>query len=160
MIWMECLILCALFTLMVYLISRDPLNQVYNYPPEIQEQVKSMPEYQDRIPTTKKKVGVKLFAAFFFAAVVGAILKYVNHVSSFREAFFTAFLIWSVVNLYDAVVLDILWFCHDPRFIIPGTEDMVEAYHDYWFHIKGSLIGEGIALIVCLLAAVLVQYVF
>ena len=53
-----------------------------------------------------------------------------------------------------------MWFCYDPRFIIPGTEDMTEAYHDYWFHIKGSLIGEGIALIVCLLAAVLVQYVF
>lgn len=160
MILIECLILCVLFTLMVYLISRDPLNQVYNYPPEIQARVKSLPEYKDRIPTTKKKIGVKLFACFFFAAVIAAILKYVNHVSSFQEAFLTAFLIWSVVNLYDALVLDILWFCHDPRFIIPGTEDMTEAYHDYWFHIKGSLIGEGIALIVCLLAAVLVQYVF
>ena len=28
-----------------------------------------------------------------------------------------------------------------PGFIIPGTEDMKEAYYDYRFHIKGALIG-------------------
>lgn len=28
-----------------------------------------------------------------------------------------------------------------PGFIIPGTEDMKEAYYDYRFHIKGTLIG-------------------
>ena len=31
--------------------------------------------------------------------------------------------------------------CHDKHFVIPGTEDMTAAYHDYWFHIKGALIG-------------------
>ena len=39
------------------------------------------------------------------------------------------------------MVLDSLWFCHDKHFVIPGTEDMTTAYHDYWFHIKGALIG-------------------
>lgn len=37
--------------------------------------------------------------------------------------------------------MDCIWFCHDKYLVIPWTEDMVDAYHDYWFHIKGALIG-------------------
>ena len=36
---------------------------------------------------------------------------------------------------------------------------MVSDYHDYWFHIKSFFIGEGIALIVCALAGLAVQFV-
>ena len=37
----ESIILCALFTLMVFIMSRKPINTLYNYPPKIQERVKS-----------------------------------------------------------------------------------------------------------------------
>ena len=33
----ESVVLCAVFTLMVFLISRDPIQTLYNYPPRIQE---------------------------------------------------------------------------------------------------------------------------
>ena len=38
----ESIILCALFTLMVFIMSRKPINTLYNYPPKIQERVKSL----------------------------------------------------------------------------------------------------------------------
>lgn len=41
----ESILLCLLFTLMVYLMSRDPIKELYNYPPKIQERIKSLPEY-------------------------------------------------------------------------------------------------------------------
>lgn len=63
------------------------------------------------------------------------------------------------MNLWDALVLDILWFCHDPRFVLPGTEDMTADYHDYGFHLKGFLIGEGLALAVCALAGLVVRFI-
>ena len=63
------------------------------------------------------------------------------------------------MNLWDLVVLDILWFCHDPHFVFKGTEDMVSDYHDYRFHIKGFCIGEGLALVVCALAGLAVWFV-
>lgn len=63
------------------------------------------------------------------------------------------------MNLWDLVVLDILWFCHDPHFVFKGTEDMVSDYHDYRFHIKGFCIGEGLALVVCALAGLAVRFV-
>ena len=38
-------------------------------------------------------------------------------------------------------------------------EHMVDEYHNYWFHIKGFFIGEGLALVVCALAGLVVQFV-
>ena len=38
----EALVLCAIFTVMVYIMSQEPLKTLYNYPPKIQERVKSL----------------------------------------------------------------------------------------------------------------------
>ena len=58
----ESIILCLVFTLMVYLLSREPIKSLYNYPPKIQERVKSLDEYRDKIPTQKNKLAAKLCA--------------------------------------------------------------------------------------------------
>ena len=155
----ESVILCAVFTLMVYLMSHEPIKTLYNYPPKIQERVKSLDEYRDRIPTQKNKLAAKLGASVLFVVVLSLILRYGNGCSTFLQAFGTGFLLWTVVNLWDLLVLDILWFCHDKHFVFKGTEDMVSDYHDYWFHTKGFFIGEALALIVCALAGLVVQFV-
>ena len=155
----ESIVLCAMFTLMVYLMSRNPLKELYNYPPNIQRRVESLDEYKDKIPQKKNKIGAKLIASVGFVIVLALVLRYVNGYTTFIKAFGGGFLLWTVVNLWDAVVLDIIWFCHDPHFVIKGTEDMVSDYHDYWFHIKGFFIGEALALIVCALAGITVQFV-
>ena len=158
-IFIESIILCAAFTLAVFVISRKPINTVYNYPPKIQERVKSLDYYKDSIPTQKNKITAKLVACVLFVVVLSLILRFVNGYTTFIEAFGYGFLLWTVVNLWDAIVLDIIWFCHDPYFVLKGTEDMVADYHDYWFHIKGFFIGEGLALIICALAGLVVQFV-
>ena len=155
----ESVVLCLLFTGMVYAMSRDPLKTLYNYPPAIQERVKSLPEYQGRIPTQRNKLAAKIGASVLFVLLLALILRYVNGCTAFWKAFGTGFLLWTVVNLWDMLVLDILWFCHDPRFVIPGTEDMAEDYHDYRFHIRGFCIGEALALVVCALAGLAAAYV-
>ncbi len=154
----EAVILCALFTLPILAMSKDPLRTLYNYPPNIQQRVMSLPEYAGRIPTRKKKIAVKLTACFLFIVILSLVLRYVNKCVSFPQAFLTGFLLWTAVNLFDLFILDILWFCHDPRFVLPGTEDMVGDYHDYGFHLRGFFIGEGIALVVCCAAALVVRY--
>jgi len=153
----EGIVLCALFTLMVYIMSRKPIQTLYNYPPKIQERVMSLEEYKDQIPTQKNKVVAKVGASLLFVVILALILRFINGYTTFLQAFGYGFLLWSVVNAYDAIVLDIIWFCHDPYFVFKGTEDMVEEYHNYWFHIKGFFIGEGLALIVCALAGVVVS---
>ena len=155
----ESIVLCLFFTLMVYLMSREPIKTLYNYPPRIQERVKSLDEYKDKIPTQKNKAAAKICASLLFVAILSLVLRYVNGCTTFAKAFGYGFLLWTIVNLWDAVVLDIIWFCHDPYFVFKGTEDMVSDYHDYWFHIKGFFIGEILALAVCALSGLVVQFI-
>ena len=144
---------------MVFVISRKPINTLYNYPPKIQERVRSLEEYKDAVPTKKNKIAVKLIACILFVVILSLILRYINGYTSFPAAFGWGFLLWTIVNLWDVIVLDIIWFCHDPRFVFKGTEDMLKDYHDYLFHIKGFFIGEGLALLVCALSGMVVHFV-
>jgi len=155
----ESILLCVLFTIMVYIMSREPIKTLYNYPPKIQERVKSLEEYKNKIPTQKNKVFAKSLASILIIIIISLILRYVNGYTTFIEGFGYGFLLWTIVNIYDAVVMDIIWFCHDPYFVFKGTEDMVDEYHNYWFHIKGSLIGEVLALVICAIVGLVIQFI-
>lgn len=158
-ILIECIILCLIFTLFVYIMSRKPIATLYNYPPKIQEKVKSMEEYKNKIPTTQNKVVAKSFVALAIIVIVSLILRYVNNYTTFIEGFGYSLLIWTIINIYDAVVMDICWFCHSKKFVFKGTEDMINEYRNYWFHIKESLIGEVIGAIVCVIIGVVIQFI-
>ena len=153
----ETIILGLLFTIMVYKMSKNPIKELYNYPPKIQERVISLEQYKNDIPTQKKKISVKVIASLIIIIVISLIMKYINGYNIFFDGFKYSFIIWSIINWYDAIVLDCIWFCHDKQFIIKGTEDMVEEYHNYWFHIKGSIIGEIIGLFICLIVGMIVS---
>ena len=155
----ESIILCLIFSIMVYIISKDPIKTLYNYPPKIQERVKSLDSYKDKIPTQENKIIAKIFASILFLIIICVVLRYINGYTTFVKSFEYGFLLWTIVNSYDAIVLDIIWFCHDEQFVIEGTEDMVDEYHNYLFHIKGFFIGECLALIICAIAGLIIQFV-
>ena len=154
----EGIILCLIFTIMVYVMSREPIKTLFNYPPKIQERVKTLDEYKDMIPTQKNKVLAKVFASIVFLIVICIVLRFINGYTTFKESFIYGFLLWTIVNLYDVIVLDIAWFCHDKHFVFKGTEDMVEEYHNYLFHIKGFFIGELLSLIMCSIAGIIIHF--
>ena len=158
-ILIESIVLCIIFTIMVYIMSREPIKTLYNYPPKIQERVKSLDEYKDKIPTQENKLTAKIGASVIFLAILCVVLRYINGYETFIESFGYDFLLWTIVNLYDVVVLDIIWFCHDKFFVFKGTEDMVKEYHNYWFHIKGFFIGELLALVICAIAGVIIHFI-
>ncbi len=155
----ESIILCVIFTIMVFIMSREPIKTLYNYPPKIQERVKSLKEYKDKVPTENNKIVAKIFASILFLIIMCIILRYINGYTTFIESFGYGFLLWTIVNLWDVVVLDIIWFCHDKYFVFKGTEDMTDEYHNYLFHIKGFFIGELLALIICSLAGIIIQFI-
>ena len=86
-------------------------------------------------------------------------MRYINGYTTFKDSFIYGFILWTVVNLYDALVLDIIWFCHDKYFIFKGTEDMVKEYHNYLFHIKGFFIGEALALVICSISGAIIHFI-
>lgn len=159
MIIIESIVLCVLFTIMVYVMSRDPIKILFDYPTKIQERIKTIDEYKDKIPTKKDKSLTKIIASIAFMIVFCLILRYINGYTTFIDGFKYGFLLWTVVNMYDLVVLDILWFCHSKHFVLKGTEDMIDEYHNYWFHFKGFLEGEVLAGFVCTIVGLIIQFI-
>ena len=141
--FIESLIACAVFTLFVFLMSRDPVKMVFNYPPAIVERCKSLGLVDDsNRPGGPAFYAKKLIALLVFGVLLGVLARYVNDCTTFWCGALMAYALWCVV-------------CHDKHFVIPGTEDMVSAYHDYWFHIKGGLIGMVLAIPAALVAGVI-----
>jgi len=158
-ILIECIILCLVFTGGVAMMIKNPIATLYNYPPKIQERVKSLEQYKDKIPTNKSKLVTKSLVAAFIVILFSIILRYINGYTTFIEGFGYSFLIWAVVNLYDVVFMDIIWFCHSKKVIIKGTEDMVDEYHDYIYHIKQGLIGMIIGASVCIFIGLVIHFI-
>ena len=146
---------CALFFLFVFLMSRDPVKTIFNYPPAIIERCRTLGLVDEgNRPGGTGFYIKKISALILFGIILGLLVRYVNGCGTFLSGALTAYALWVVVNWFDALVMDCLWFCHDPHFVIKGTEDMTKEYHNYLFHIKGALIGMLIGIPAALLAGV------
>ena len=153
----ESIIACAVFTLFVFLMSRNPIKTVFNYPPAIIARCEELGLVNSgNRPGSAAFYAKKGFAMVIFGVLLGLLVRYVNGCETYWCGVLTAYALWCVVNWFDAFVLDCIWFCHDKHFVIPGTEDMVADYHDYWFPIKGGLIGMLLAIPAALIAGVVV----
>ncbi|MBQ6044296.1 MAG: hypothetical protein IJL42_02085 [Bacteroidales bacterium] len=153
----ESLVACAIFSLFVFLMSRDPVKTIFNYPPAIIERCKQLELVDEgNRPGGTGFYAKKIAALLVFGVLLGLLVRSVNGCTSFLSGALTAYAIWCVVNWFDAIVLDCIWFCHNPHFVIDGTEDMTRDYHDYWFHIKGALIGMVLAIPAALIAGLVV----
>ncbi len=153
-LFVECIIACALFTLIILPpFYKDPIKHIMSYPKEIRERVESLPQYKDSIQAKEKThLAVKLIALLIFSIVL-AVVSYFSGAKDFTAAYFHVFILFFVVNIYDMIVLDIGLFCHSKKVRIPGTEDMDKEYRNPWHHIRGAVIGTIIGAVVALLSA-------
>lgn len=155
----ESIVACIVFTIPLIILSRNPLAAIYDYPPAIIQRVKELGLIDDtQLPRSKKVIIKKSVAALIIAFLCALLVYHVNGARTFLQGFGYTYLIWTIVDWYDAFVIDCLWFCHEKKFIIPGTEGMKE-YKDYWFHIKGSCKGMLIGLPVALLVGLFVTLI-
>ena len=109
---------------------------------------------EEQTPKSKMVLLKKLISCVAIVVLLAFVLAFVNRADSFLQGFLLSHGLWLVIDWYDALVLDCLWFCHRKKFIIPGTEDMTEEYHNYLFHILGSVKGMLLGLPVALAAGV------
>lgn len=149
----ETVISCILFTLLTipYLL-KNPLSWFYDYPVEVQERIRSLSQYEGKIPSKKDSDMKKKLPVFVVFLVIFVAMTYCSGARTFFSAFIYVFLLWTIVNFYDALVLDTMYFCHSKKVRLLGTEDMVKEYENSKIHwigfLKGSTIGIVLALLV------------
>ena len=139
-LFIECIMACLVFTLiMLPSIYENPINHIMSYPKAIRDRVESLPEYKSTIKQTKSKhLTSKLISIPIFAFIL-ALVAYFSGARDFKSAYFHVFILFLFVNIYDAIILDIMIFCNSKKLRIPGTEDMDKEYKSYWHHIRGPL---------------------
>ena len=114
---------CALFTLFVFLMSRNPIKCIFNYPTAIIERCDQLElvDLSKRLCETVFYVK-KIVAIMIFGVLLSLCVRYVNGCETFHCDALTAYALGVVVNWFDALALHFLWFCHDKHFVIPGTD--------------------------------------
>ncbi len=147
------LILCGGFTVAIYYASKDPINVVMSYPKNIRDKVDHLPQYKSHIKSTKQKhILKKILTVILFIIVMVVILITIDK-KTFSEAFLYTFALFTVVNLYDLVIIDWIWVPCSKRWIIKGTEEFVAEQNSKFYHFIGFIKGTVIGAIVSLIAA-------
>lgn len=149
----QSVILCALFTLIILKNMKDPIKGIMSYPPAIRKRVESLPQYQGTIHQEKREHLGKKLVSIPIIAILLAGACWLGGARTFSVSFLYGLGLFLVVNLWDLIVLDWLWFCRSPRVRLAGTEDMDREYRDPWFHLRGFFIGVGIGAAVSLLSS-------
>ena len=116
-VMIESLIGILLFTvLIVSLTLKNPLTSVGDYPPAIREKCMELGLIEKREQRFTRadilRKGIALLAFVFIFAVV---LKQFNGADTFWKGFRDSYLIWLIIDWYDALILDCIWFCHSKK---------------------------------------------
>ena len=141
-ILMEAILYTLLYTAFMLLLFRTQgtRKQLYNYPPAIKQRaIERGITTQEEMDTCAKKNKIIGLLVMILLSVVITCGR--NHQYSFWSGCWQSYVFLNAFSLFDALVIDTIWFCHGKWWVIPGTEDMTEAYHDYAFHWKWFFVG-------------------
>jgi hypothetical protein len=136
-------ILCVLLLGVLWLNPEIMLN---DYPPDVREKHGPMSERskRQRLPVA---VAIGAVALAIVVRSFSAVRADARGDISFVTAFVHLFVMFSVFNVVDLLLLDWPLVAIGPRFmVLPGTEGLA-GYKDYRFHLRGFLIGTFLILV-------------
>jgi len=152
----EVIVFIILFSLVIVVpLSKNPISYIYNYPPKIVDRIKSINKDIGDVDR-KKTVAKKLIGLVIISLVVGLVFSKINKIDNFKDGFIYSYLLWFIVDWYDFIVLDVMWFCHSKKVKIKGSEDMEDEYKNYKFHFMKSVKGMFIGVIFSLLVGLFI----
>jgi len=145
--------------LVLGLLRINPEILLNDYPPDIQEKYGPMSERSKR-----QRIPVAIVLGAVVLGIVIASFAAVREPRggsiSFLTAFVHLFVMFSVFNVVDLLLLDWLLVAIGPRWVVlPGTEGSA-GYKDYWFHFRGFLIGIVLILAASGLMALVIAALF
>ena len=135
-----CILTAGLSVLIVGSLRVNAEVWLNDYPPDIRKKFGPM-----SAEARRQRI---IFGVLFLVIAIGSVTACLVHLNrvmgdpTLAEMFVCVFLVLTIFNLCDLVLLDWLLFVRiQPRYIVlPGTEGM-DGYRDYWFHFHCFLIG-------------------
>lgn len=135
----EIAVMCLMFSVIMMAGAKvDPLGGLHNLPKSIQQRVALLPEYRDKkikVISARQRIIKKLPALVLLAFIFCAMIYFAG-ARTFWQGFSYTLILWTVVKLYVALVLNCGWYAHTRSVWIKGTEDMEKEYRNYGFYLS------------------------
>lgn len=138
-LFIECVILCSLFFLMCFLGTGNGKNiaSLSSYPKQLQEMIRNDERYKDSVRKPANVWFSLLSNLILFIAVdfiFGLFLRSKDYVMNFVYLL----ILGQTLNLFDLLVIDMLWWRNSKRIRFEGYEDK-NLYKDIKLHIYSML---------------------
>ncbi len=122
-LFLQVTLYCLLFTLLVALSFRgNAINIVYFYPKSVIDKVVEF-GYTDYKTVKRNKI---IFYSLFILLMFGSLILIVglwNKINDFKQAFIQLNIFLQSWNIFDGLVMDILWTCKSKNLKIKGIKD-------------------------------------
>lgn len=135
----------------------NPRLWLNDYPKEIQNMV---PENTKEEKLVKGLIGIPFLLIMFGYPIYSTYALKISMGPSFTIpiAFFNMFMICSIFNLFDLLILDWLIFCRiNPKYLVLKGTDGSKAYKDYEFHLRAARKGFRISVFASAVASIVIS---
>lgn len=160
MLLIELVALCGLFWCVCWLSTGGDDKNLYgfrSYPDAVQNIVRARPELAGKLrpekPVSTFVGDLLIFAVLLF--VLGIPVRQDSFIANFKSIL----LLGQGLNLFDLVVIDLLWWRHTKRVRFSGTEKRPELYADPSKHIASFLRGIVMFLLIAVLDGWLLTFI-
>ena len=149
MLFFETSVLCLLFFFICYAnTGTDEKNiKSYNsYPDEVQNILKNNPEFLSSIKTVKPSVS--FISNLITFTIVLFIFGFFIRENNFGANFFNILFMGEILNAFDLLIIDLLWWRNSERIRFTGSKDKPELYKNPKKHIASFFRGAVVFLLV------------
>lgn len=157
-LFLQVVLYCLLFTLLVALSYRgNAINIVYFYPKSVIDKVVEF-GYTDYKTIKRKKI---IFYSLFIVLMFGSLILIVglwNEIKDFKQAFIQLNIFLQSWNIFDGLVMDILWTSNSKKLKIKGIKDS-EYIPSVLDVIKKRIIFIPVLLLVALILAKIIMFI-
>lgn len=157
---LELTTLCLVFWAICFLNTGSDEKNVKSftsYPDEVQKIVKKNPKLQPKIksisPVASFTSNILVFGVVLF--IFGLFLKK----PSFKTNFINLLILGQVLNAFDFLIIDMLWWRHSKRIRFEGTKDRAELYSNPKKHFISFLKGIALFLILALIDGLILSLI-
>jgi len=157
----ECVLACLIFGAgIVGSVLWKKEMWLQDYAPEVQKRYLELHPGFAREKERKGSAGLiigKIAVSLLFAAIL-SFMAYAAGARDFLTGALYSYIIWTVVNIFDVIVLDIWLFAKWKRIRLPGTENMDKEYaSNGWKSIKDGFYGVAIGIPVACLCGLIIH---
>lgn len=113
----------------IFVGKKGPVGAAFFYPKEVQQRVVELGLITEaQLKKRRNFAYILLVAGDFVIPLI--MIVYINGAASYRDCVWQFYILFIGQELFDWLAVDTFWVTMSSWWIIPGTEDLLDTWHD------------------------------